>query len=118
MELAATIKLQTEGQTSFTSHVRSDCEVPMLSVSCTLEEGFELGSREDGLGLLQSLDFLIASGLADLEILEYKVTALVELSLVVCKLLELQHHSLFVLLGFNQVGLRLCLGLRLVYDIF
>merc|ERR1719502_214420 len=82
-----------------------------------LQEGFELGTRQDGLSLLERLDLLIASSLADLEVLEHKVAAGVQLSLVVCKLFQLQHNSFLVFLGLNEISFCLCLALRLVDNV-
>merc|ERR1719439_364527 len=76
----------------------------------------ELGPREDRLRLLQSLDLLVAGGLADLKVLEHEVAALLQLQLVVRELLQLQLRGLQLLLGLGLVGLRLGLLLRLVHD--
>merc|ERR1719235_1117297 len=73
------------------------------SSSGRLQEGLELGTREDCLCLLQGLDLLVASSLADLEVLEDEVTAGVQLSLVVGKLLQFEHDGLLILLCFNKI---------------
>eukprot|EP00415_Alexandrium_ostenfeldii_P004679 UN4679 len=81
-----------------------------------LQEGVEVRTRQDRLGLLQSLDLFVPGSLTHFEILHHKVAALVQLRLVVRELLQLQHHGLLVLLRGNQVGLRLGLLVRLVHN--
>jgi hypothetical protein len=49
--------------------------------------------------------------------LDCEITARVKLRLVVCKLLQLQHHCLLVFLRLDQVGFCLGLALRFVHDI-
>merc|ERR1719454_1871980 len=67
-----------------------------VECSGSLEILDELGSRQDGLGLLESLDLLIPGGLADLEVLHDEVAVLVELGVVVGKLLQLEEGGLLV----------------------
>merc|ERR1740121_1448366 len=102
----------------------SHAAVPRTSHACSmsrygllLQERLELGTREDGLGLLERLDLLVAGGLTDVEVRLHEVTALVELRFVVRELLELEHRRLLVLLGLDQVALSLGLGLGFVYDV-
>merc|ERR1719460_3060277 len=56
----------------------------------------ELGSRQDGFGLLECLNLLIPGSLADLEILHDEIAVLVELSVVVGELLQLEKGGLLV----------------------
>merc|ERR1719498_2065384 len=81
--------------------------------SGSLEILDELGTRQDGLGLLECLDLLIPGGLADLEVLHDEVAVLVELSVVVGKLLQLEESGLLVGDGLLHVllGLGALLGL-------
>merc|ERR1719198_685671 len=79
-----------------------------------LEHLDELGTRQDGLGLLERLNLLITGGLADLEVLHDEVAALVEFGVVVRELLQLK-QSVFLVLGcLVQVLLGLCTLLNLV----
>merc|ERR1719454_2405063 len=74
----------------------------------------ELGSRQDGLGLLERLDLLIPGGLADLEVLHDEIAVLVELGVVVGELLQLEKGGLLVGDCLLEVLLGLCPLLSLV----
>merc|ERR1719502_786843 len=91
--------------------------------SGSLEILDELGTRQDGLGLLECLDLLIPGSLADLEVLHDEVAVLVELRVVVGELLQLEEGGLLVgdcllevllrlgaLLGLVDLGLGLLLN--------
>merc|ERR1719375_2449352 len=88
-----------------------------MTFSGALQERFELCTRKDRLGLLEGLDFLISGSLTDFEVLHDEVTAGVQLSFVVCKLLQLQHDSLLIFLCLDAVSLGLGLALRLVGNV-
>merc|ERR1719213_1476609 len=87
------------------------------AIGCSggLEVLDELGTRQDGLGLLECLDLLIAGGLADLEVLHDEVAILVELGVVVGELLQLEECGLLVGNCLLKVLLGLCLLLGLVH---
>merc|ERR1719163_2778783 len=74
----------------------------------------ELGSRQDGLGLLECLNLLIPGSLADLEILHDEIAVLVELGVVVGEILQLEKGGLLVGDCLLEVLLGLCLLLSLV----
>merc|ERR1719213_845655 len=82
--------------------------------SGSLEVLDELGTRQDGLGLLECLNLLIPGSLADLEVLHDEVAILVELSVVVGELLQLEEGGLLVGDRLLKVLLSLCLLLSLV----
>merc|ERR1719379_2816131 len=89
----------------------------------SLEVLDELGSRQDGLGLLERLDLLIPGSLADLEVLHDEVAVLVELGVVVGELLQLEEGGLLVGDCLLEILLGLCpllslvdLGLGLLLD--
>merc|ERR1719215_944085 len=79
--------------------------------SSSLEVLNELGSRQDRLGLLERLNFLIPGCLADLEILHDEIAILVELSIVIGEFLQLKEGCL--LIGDGLLQILLCLGLLL-----
>merc|ERR1719215_784772 len=83
---------------------------PRKCSSC-LEVLDELGSRQDRLGLLECLNFLVPGSLANLKILHDKIAILVELSIVVGELLQLEEGCL--LIGDSLLQILLCLGLLL-----
>merc|ERR1719158_1868518 len=72
-----------------------------------LQELRELRAGEDRLGLLERLDLLVPGRLADLEVLQYKVAAGVQVRVLVGQLLEFRHHRLLLRLGLHLVRLRL-----------
>merc|ERR1719163_2448215 len=74
----------------------------------------ELGSRQDGLGLLECLNLLIPGSLADLKILHDEIAVLVELSVVIGELLQLEEGGLLVGDCLLKVLLGLCPLLSLV----
>merc|ERR1719163_2499459 len=74
----------------------------------------ELGSRQDGLGLLECLNLLIPGSLADLEILHDEIAVLVELGVVVGELLQLEECGFLVGDCLLKVLLGLCPLLCLV----
>merc|ERR1719401_2751747 len=77
----------------------------------TLQEGFELCTRQNGFCLLQGFDLLIPCGLANFEIFHDEITTRMQLSFVICQLFQLQHDSLLVLLCFDQICLSFCFRL-------
>merc|ERR1719223_1105212 len=79
--------------------------------SCCLEVLDELGSRQDRLGLLECLNFLVPGSLANLKILHDKITILVELGIVVGEFLQFEEGCLFISDSLLQI--LLCLGLLL-----
>merc|ERR1719460_795732 len=83
-----------------------------IQCSGGLEVLDELGSRQDGLGLLECLNLLIAGSLADLEVLHDEVAILVELGVVVGELLQLEECGLLVGDCLLKVLLGLCLLLN------
>merc|ERR1719473_1557637 len=85
-----------------------------IKCSGSLEVLDELGSRQDGLGLLERLNLLIPGCLADLEILHDEITVLMELGVVVRELLQLEKGGLLVGDGLLKVLLGLGLLLSLV----
>merc|ERR1719502_120677 len=82
--------------------------------SGSLEILHELGTRQDGLGLLECLNLLIPGSLADLEILHDEIAVLVELGVVVGELLQLEKGGLLVGDCLLKVLLGLCPLLSLV----
>merc|ERR1719424_1335293 len=76
-----------------------------------------LSARQYDLGLLQGFHFLVASRLADIEVLRNEVARRMQLGIVVGELLEVLHCVILGLLGLDVVPLGLCLLLRLVGDI-
>merc|ERR1719454_664786 len=85
-----------------------------IQCSGGLEVLDELGSRQDGFGLLERLNLLIPGSLADLEILHDEIAVLVELSVVVGELLQLEKGGLLVGDCLLEVLLGLCPLLSLV----
>merc|ERR1719163_1125663 len=85
-----------------------------IQCSGGLEVLDELGSRQDGLGLLECLNLLIPGSLADLEILHDEIAVLVELSVVVGELLQFEKGGLLVGDCLLEVLLGLCPLLSLV----
>merc|ERR1719215_1300949 len=79
-----------------------------------LQELLKFGTAEDGLCLLEGINLLITRCLANLEIFGDKVTALVELSIVVRELLKFKQSCLLVLIGLGEIFLRVCLLLSFV----
>merc|ERR1719223_261494 len=71
----------------------------------------ELGSRQDRLGLLECLNFLVPGSLANLKILHDKITILVELGIVVGEFLQFEEGCLFISDSLLQI--LLCFGLLL-----
>merc|ERR1719456_993462 len=86
--------------------------------SGTLQELLKLGTRKDGLRLLQRLNLLIAGSLAKIEVLENEVAALVQLRVVVRQLLKLKHDGLLRLFRLDEVRLSLCPHFGLLHDVF
>merc|ERR1719454_943349 len=74
----------------------------------------ELGSRQDGFGLLECLNLLVPGSLADLEVLHDEIAVLVELGVVVGELLQLEKGGLLVGDCLLKVLLGLCPLLGLV----
>merc|ERR1719401_2072754 len=84
----------------------------------TLQEGFELCTRQNSFCLLQSFDLLIPCRLANFEIFHDEITTRMQLSFVICQLFQLQHYSLLVFLCLDQICLSLCFRLRFVDNVF
>merc|ERR1719215_1407585 len=82
--------------------------------SSSLEVLNELGSRQDRLGLLERLNFLIPGCLTDLEILHDEIAILVELSIVIGEFLQLKERCVLIGDGLLQILLSLGLLLSLV----
>merc|ERR1719446_665356 len=81
---------------------------------CALQECLHVRTRQDGLGLLEGFDFLIAGSLADVEVLQDVVAACVELAVVGRELIQVGHDRCVLGLCLHKVILGLCLGLGLV----
>merc|ERR1719468_1369650 len=86
----------------------------MAHGSGSLQKFFKLGTRQDCLSLFQCFDFFITRRLPDVKVLQDEITALMQFSIVVGKLFQLQHHCLFCLFCLNQVALCLSFEFGLV----
>merc|ERR1740130_1262648 len=69
-----------------------------------LQEHRELRTRQDCFSLLQCLNFLVASGLANFKVLDNEITTSVEFGFVIAQLLKFQKHRFTVILSLHQIS--------------
>merc|ERR1740129_1870863 len=88
-----------------------------LALSRILQDLLKLRTCEDCLCLPQSLYLFVPGRLAKVEVLQDEIATLLQLSIVIRELLQLEEYAFFRLLGLDEIDLRLGLLLRLVHDV-
>merc|ERR1719429_562769 len=98
--------------------MHSDQEIHFnLALGRHLQKLLKLRTCEDRLCLPQSLHLFVSGSLAKVEVLEDEVAALLQLSIVIGELLQLQDYAVSGLLGLDKIDLCLGLLLGLVHDV-
>merc|ERR1740129_2103466 len=88
-----------------------------LALSRILQELLKLRTEEDRLCLPQSFHIFITGSLAKVEVIQDEVATLLQLSIVIGELLQLEEYTFFGLLGLDEIDLCLGLLLGLVHDV-
>merc|ERR1719281_906686 len=82
-----------------------------------LQESRETGTRENGKCLLESLNFVVTSSLAKVEILKCEITCFVKVSIFTGQALKVAHDSFLFCLLLDLVRLSFCFHVTLADNV-